>query len=291
MPRPLRRLLAAALLTALALPACAGDRVQVLYAGSLVHMMERQIGPAFEQASGYRFEGYSAGSMALAKQIKGRLRRADVFVSASPGVNEELMGAANGGWIRWYAQFAQSPLLIGYNPASKYANAIQHQRWDKALTAPGIRIGRTDPRLDPKGKYTVELLEQAQQVYHDPGLRQRMLGDADNPQQVLPEETLIGRLQSGQLDAGFFYSTETADLKIPAVKLPPPFAQKARYTVTIVANGPDPEGAEAFVAFLLGPHGRQIMRESGLELVEPATLSGDPATVPASLKPLVGATP
>jgi len=33
---------------------------------------------------------------------------------------------------------------------------------------------------------------------------------------VLPEETLVGRLQSGQLDAGFFYSTETSDLKIPA---------------------------------------------------------------------------
>ena len=57
---------------------------------------------------------------------------------------------------------------------------------------------------------------------------------------MLPEETLVGRLQSGQLDAGFFYSTETADAKIPAIPLPAGLAPKAVYTVAIVRDAPNP---------------------------------------------------
>ncbi len=87
-----------ALLAALALllgaPAArAGQPVRVLYAGSLVAMMEHAIGPAFNRASGDTFEGFFGGSKALANQIKGKLRRADVFVSSSPTVNARLMGA------------------------------------------------------------------------------------------------------------------------------------------------------------------------------------------------------
>ncbi len=70
-----------------------------------------------------------------------------------------------------------------------------------------------------------------------------MLGAPENPAQVLPEETLVGRLQSGQLDAGFFYSTETSDARIPAVTLPADIAPKAVYTVTILHDAPNPAGA------------------------------------------------
>ena len=37
--------------------------VSVLYAGSLVKLMEHSIGPAFHQASGDSFQGYASGSM------------------------------------------------------------------------------------------------------------------------------------------------------------------------------------------------------------------------------------
>ncbi len=201
-------------------------------------MMEQRVGPAFEKASGLTFQGYAGGSNGLANQIKGKLRRADVFISASPTVNATLMGAANGNWVSWYANFAESPLLIGYNAQSPFAQSLLTQRWDKALTQPGIRIGRTDPKLDPKGKFTMDLLEQAQTLYHEPDLSQRMLGDPENPAQVMPEETLVGRLQAGQLDAGFFYTTETTDLRIPAVRLPAEFNIKASYTITVLNNAP-----------------------------------------------------
>src|ERR1700751_4597586 len=80
--------------------------VDVLYAGSLVNVMEKQIGPAFDAATGYSFQGFSAGSTALANQIKGKVRQGDVFISASPTVNTSLMGPSNGNWVSWYVTFA-----------------------------------------------------------------------------------------------------------------------------------------------------------------------------------------
>src|SRR5271156_450454 len=87
--------------------AFAAGKVSVLYAGSLVNLMEHGVGPAFDKASGDTFQGFAGGSSGLANQIKGKLRQGDVFVSASPKVNDGLMGAANGDWVSWYVTFAQ----------------------------------------------------------------------------------------------------------------------------------------------------------------------------------------
>lgn len=260
--------------------------VSVLYAGSLVNLMEHGIGPAFAAAGHGRFQGYAAGSNKLANEIKGNLRRGDVFISANPKVNDDLTGPANGDWVGWYVSFAESPLVIGYNPESPLAAALKTRPWYEVLQQPGIRIGRTDPRLDPKGKLTMDLLARAAQVYTLPDLSRTVLGAPDNPAQVLPEENLVGRLQSGQLDIGFFYSTETHDLGIPAIALPPETALSAHYTATVLRDAPNPEGAAGFVAFLLGPQGRAIMQQHGLELA-PAAIVGNPASVPAAISSVI----
>jgi len=266
----------------------ADTTVNVLYAGSLVNLMERSAGPAFEQKSGDRFQGFAGGSNKLANEIKGKLRRGDVFVSANPKVDDQLTGQTNGDWVHWYVTFAESPLVIGYNPSSRFVNDLKNKPWYEVLTEPGLKLGRTDPKLDPKGALTIELLKRAEAFYNKPGLSQQIIGAPDNPAQVLPEETLVGRLQSGQLDVGFFYSTETSDAKIPAIKLPDEIAQKARYTFTILRDAPNPAGAERFVSFLLGSQGRDLLTEHGLELLKP-DLSGDGEAVPAAIKSLVDA--
>ena len=279
-------LLATALLAAPAQAAFAAGTVNVLYAGSLVNLMEHGVGPAFDKATGTQFQGFGGGSVGLANQIKGKLRKGDVFISANPKVNSALMGAANGDWVKWYVAFAQSPLVIGYNASSKFAADFKTKPWYQVLLDPGIRIGRTDAKLDPKGALTVALLKQAETFYKSPGLSQKVLGAPDNPAQVLPEETLIGRLQSGQLDVGFFYSTETSDAKIPAISLPPEIAPKAVYTVTTLRDAPNAAGADQFVAFLLGPGGRDLLKEHGLTL-QKMDLSGDATAVPQDIKAIV----
>ena len=189
------------LLAALSLaPAAHAADVNVLYAGSLVTLMEHGIGPAYDSATGNSFRGFGGGSNGLANQIKGQLRRGDVFISATPSVNDALTGPANGDWVSWYVTFAQSPLVIGYNPVSRFAADLRTKPWYEVLREPGIRIGRTDPKLDPKGALTLQLMDQAEQVYHQPGLAKAVLGAPDNPDQVRPEENLVGRLQSSASD-------------------------------------------------------------------------------------------
>jgi molybdate/tungstate transport system substrate-binding protein len=278
---------AAAALSLLTMPApFAAGTVNVLYAGSLVNLMEHGVGPAFDKASGDQFQGYAGGSVGLANQIKGKLRRGDVFISANPKVNDGLTGAANGGWVSWYVTFAQSPLVIGYNASSKFAADFKTKPWYQVLMEPGIKIGRTDPKLDPKGALTLTLMKQAETFYKSPGLSQKVLGAPDNPAQVLPEETLVGRLQSGQLDAGFFYSTETSDAKIPALSLPPGITPKAVYTVTVLHDAANATGADQFVAYLLGSDGQNLLKEHGLTPQKMA-ISGDASVVPQDIKAIV----
>jgi molybdate/tungstate transport system substrate-binding protein len=56
------KLAAIFIVTALVSAWAADTTVNVLYAGSLVNLMERSAGPAFEQKSGDRFQGYAGGS-------------------------------------------------------------------------------------------------------------------------------------------------------------------------------------------------------------------------------------
>ena len=263
--------------------AASADSINVLYAGSLANLMEHGVGPALDKATGDKVLGFAGGSNGLANQIKGRLRRGDVFISANPKVNDDLTGAKNGDWVSWYVTFAKSPLVIGYNPASRFAADLRTKPWYDVLQEPGIKIGRTDPKLDPKGALTIQLLNHAEQIEKLPGLSKRILGAPNNPAQVLPEENLVGRLQSGEIDVGFFYSTETSDLKIPAISFPANVALNAAYTVTILHNAASPAGAARFIDFLLGPGGRSVMQDHGLDVVRPS-ISGAANESPASIR-------
>jgi molybdate/tungstate transport system substrate-binding protein len=249
--------------------------VHVLYAGSLVNLMERQLGPKFAAATGYTYQGEGAGSDALANEIKGKVKQADIFISASPATNQKLQGARNGNWVSWYVTFASSPLVIGYNPNSHFAADLTSKPWRQVVAEPGFKLGRTDPATDPKGKLAVQALDQV-------GLRAM----AAEQSQVFPETELIGRLQSGQLDAGFFYSTESTSAKIATIPAAP-VSLRASYTVTVLNLAPDQAGAIAFVNYLLGADGRSVLKAAGLQLTAPPTVSGDAATIPAALHPAI----
>ena len=67
--------------------AFAEPAVTVLYAGSLVGLMERSVGPAFKQQTGEEFRGHAGGSQELAKKVKEGALQGDVFISADPKVN------------------------------------------------------------------------------------------------------------------------------------------------------------------------------------------------------------
>jgi molybdate/tungstate transport system substrate-binding protein len=285
-----------------------------MYAASLASTMESKIKGAFNQSTGYTFEGEAKGSVALANEIKGHLHRPDIFISAAPGVNTQLMGAANGNYVSWYLNFARTELVIGYNPKSKFAADFQaaangSKPWYQVLEEPGLRLGRTDPLLDPKGQATLYALQLAETYYKQPGLEQKILGADENTSQIFPEEELVAHLGAGQLDAGFFYLNEAKQANISYITLPdqvnlgnPALAStyatakwtnpktKATskgapivFTVTIPSTVQNKAGAVAFVDFLLSPQGQTILQNAGISST-PFKLTGDSSAFPASLQ-------
>jgi len=241
------------------LAAASGTPVDVYYAASLEDIMNNQIGPAFDAASGDRFVGFPGPSKMLASEIKGKLVKADVFVSAAPAVNKTLEGAANGGWVSGYHAFGKTVLEIGYDPTSKFAPQLKTEPWYKVVVLPGFHLGRTDPTTDPKGALAVEALEQGATKYNEPALKALATDKSD----VFPEADLVGRVQSGELDAGFFYAVEALAAHIPAVALTG-FSLYATYTVAVLNHAPDAAAAKVFAAFLSSPKAVAILRADGM---------------------------
>jgi molybdate/tungstate transport system substrate-binding protein len=263
--------------------AAAKGTVSVLFAGSLVNYMERYLGPSFQTADGYGFRGFGGGSTELASEIKGRVRTGDVFVSAAATADRSLEGSANGAWVSWYSAFMGSPLELAYNPNSKLGAELRHGvPWYKVLTQSGIRVGRTDPKLDPKGVLTVEAVNNASRRLHRPALAKAL-----SSFEVFPETGLVGRLQSGQLDAGFFYTVEAKNAKLATVGLAPVY-KYAAYTVTILNRAPNPTGAAALIRYLLSAARGYTLKRNGLTPITPQ-FSGRASAVPSGLRSLVGA--
>jgi molybdate/tungstate transport system substrate-binding protein len=238
--------------------------VRVLYAASLEDVMNTSIAPAFHRATGYTLAGYPAGSKELASDIKGKVRQGDVFISASPKVDATLEGRNNGNWVSWYAPFASTKLVLGYNRSSSFAGDLRTKPWYQVITQSGFRLGFTDPTLDPKGVLAVAALDAAAKKYSEPALAQIATDQSD----LFPEEDLVGRLQSGQLDAGFFYTVEASAAKIPTVSLGS-ISETATYTITALNNAPNTAGGEAFVKFLLSNQGQRLLKKVGLAYVKP----------------------
>ena len=233
--------------------------VDVLYAGSLLDLMQHQLAPAFHRATGYSVVGIANGSSALATQIKGGTEVADVFVSASPTVNRDLEGPANGNWISSFRVIGRSPLVLGYNPSSTFAAALRAKPWYDVVGRTGFLLGRTDPVSDPKGVLAVSALRDAARRYHRPVLAKL----ATSTSNVFTETSLVGELDAGQLDAGFFYAVEASAAHLKTVALVGThFA--GTYTAAVVNRAPHRAAARAFVAFLLGPQGRAILRGHGI---------------------------
>ncbi len=308
--------------------AAAAAPVRVLYAGSLVNVFAHDLGPAFTRRTGIAVLGRAGGSTALAHLIRDGLTPADVFVSADPAVNDILAPRPGAPSVRWFLTFGSTAMVIAYAPTSRFAPtlhgavdpgpagaadpALQDRAWFRVLAAPGLRLGRTDPALDPKGYRTLFVLQLAERYYHEPDLATRLLGIEENPAQIFPEEALLGRLDAGQLDAGFFYLVEAIARHLPYFTLPPalnladpawtatyahatyrdPAGVTHRgapilYTVTIPSSARNTDGAARFVAFLLGREGRDLLAARGI-LGTPILAGGQASDVPPSLRPLVG---
>ena len=280
-------LLGAAALASTVAPATAATAstskgsVDVITAGSLQDTLTALATP-FAKATGYTLVPTVGGSTGDATEIQGKTTKQDIFISAGGASEASLMGKKNGNWVSWYAQFGTTPLLLGYNPKSKFAHDLLTMPWYKVVTMPGFLIGRTDPATDPKGVLADTALDDAAKTYNLPALKTLGTETSD----VYTEQSLVGRLQAGQVDAGFFYGVEATAANLKTVTLGP-IKLTSPYMITILNHAAHPAAATAFVKWLLGSSGATILKSEGLSLDKPAMLSGSKSAVPSSLRSLV----
>ncbi len=240
----------------------AATPVSVLYAGSLVTTMEGPI-KASLAAKGIDFQGQGAGSKMLANLIASGVKMPDVFISVDPSL---VLGL--GAKVASASTFASTSLGIGWSNNSKEASLFANVAAGKetllhALQTPGLVIGRTDPRLDPKGVYTVA----AMTILAGAAGEKSVLGSDENSAQIFPEEDLLARIDTGQADVGFFYKTEATARGLHFVALPGAAAMsdKITYTIAVMKSAPHPDQANAFAQFILSGEGKAILQQAGVE--------------------------
>ncbi len=211
---------------------------------------------------GIDFQGEPGGSKELANLILAGVRSPDVFISVNPklvtGLGDRVASATT---------FAGTSLGIAWAPNSKYAALFESVAaattpLQRALETPGLRIGRTDPQLDPKGVYTIEGMT----IWLGRDGERRILGEDENPSQIFPEEDLLARIDTGQADVGFFYRTEAIARSYRFVQLPGAGALTDRitYTLAVMKHASHPAAAATFAAIILTGQGRTILEHAGL---------------------------
>jgi molybdate/tungstate transport system substrate-binding protein len=120
----------------------------------------------------------------------------------------------------WYLVFGTNAMVIAYGPGSAYAREIGPGNWADVLLRPGVRIGRSDPRVDPSGYRTVMAVELAERWYRRTGLAERLL--AAMPEQFMrrAEADLSALVQAGELDYIWTYRNLARAHRLQWVELP-----------------------------------------------------------------------
>jgi molybdate/tungstate transport system substrate-binding protein len=263
-----------------AVAAKASGDVDVLSAGSLDTLMTKSVGPAFHKATGYTLVDTSGGSSTLAADIKNKVYADDIFVSASPTVTQSLEGSKNGSWVSWYADFADSPEVLGYDPKSKFAADLRTKPWYDVVTMPGFLLGRTNPTQDPGGVLAAKALTETATAEHIPALKTLATETSDE----YPEDTEEAGIQNGQLDAAFMYAADAISQGSPYVKLVGPKSLSTlagEYTISILKGSRHTAAAAAVIKLMLGSTGKAEMKNDKFGIVSPAKVSGK--GVPSSL--------
>lgn len=214
--------------TSLALGPAAGavPVVRVLYAGSLATINDQVLGPAFSRADGIGYQGQGDATLALAREIVGGELTADLFESVGTGG----LRAVGPKLMPWAVSIASQPLVVMYNPKSRWAPEFQAIASGKRplrdlfalLGTRGLRLGRTDPETDPQGQAFVLMVHLATRLYHlPPDTPRRVLGPLENPAQVFAETALPAELQAGGVDAASGFLPQAIELRLPYIALPP----------------------------------------------------------------------
>jgi molybdate/tungstate transport system substrate-binding protein len=293
--------------------------VSVAYASSLQFLNEKVVSPAFTAADGYTFSGRGASSGELEADIASGEITPNVFES----VGGDNITPLEPKFTNWYVQYAGTSIVLAYNPNSKYASQFKAiadgskplSSLFTLLQTPGLKLGRTDPNVDPQGRDFIEMLELAQAYYHLPSdTVAKILGTSNfgsaSSSEIYAESSLDSTLESGQLDAASAFVTQAIELHLDYIPLPTAInlgsaADAASYktatvkladgktesgspqVIDITIIGPPTPAAIAFVKYTLSAAGLAQYKTGGFSLPTP-TIVGSTSSVPSAISSELG---
>jgi len=198
--------------------------------------------PKIDPNNTYNF----AGSNALATQITNGAP-ADVFASANTTLPAQLYAA---GTVEKPVTFTRNT-LVAIVPKSNPAGI--KSIYD--MTKPGVKIDIANSAVSV-GSYTLQIWKQM-------GLTAQLTAN------VVSQETdvrvVLQKVQLGQADAGFVYSTDAKTVPNDVTVIPvPAWAQpKVAYSMAVVTRSPNQAAAQAFVDKVMSPAGQAWMLKYG----------------------------
>lgn len=219
----------------------ASGTVTVLAATSLTDEFA-EIAAAFEAAHGdVEVELTFDGSARLATAIiEGA--PADVFASADEANLAKVVeaGLTEGAGTSFATNELQIVVAAG-NPLG--ITGLEDLRGDVVVSLCAVEV--------PCGSYAAEAFERA-------GLPVPSAGEEENVRGV------VSRVQLGEADAGIVYVTDVLAAEgVEGVDLGANERVRASYPAVVVADGPNPEAAAAFVAFLTSTEAQTILADHG----------------------------
>ncbi len=290
--------------------------VSLADASSLSYLNDHVVSPAFTAADGYTLSTQANASGTLEADIAAHEISPNVF-EAVGGDNITPLEPA---FTKWYIQYAGTSMVLAYNPNSKYAsqfNAIKNGTKPLSslftlLQTPGLKLGRTDPNIDPQGRDFIFMLQLAQAYYHLPAdTVAKILGTSDvgsaSSSEIYAESSLDSTLQSGQLDAASAFVTQAVELHLDYIPLPAQInlgsASLASYykanssvkiksgtkhgspqVIDITIIGTPTPAALAFVRYTLSPAGLAEYKTGGFSTITPTVFgTGVPSQVQSQL--------
>lgn len=234
---------------ALAAPGCRPSApptaaVRVFAAASLTAPVTR-IARAFEAAHPQlRVELHLAGSAQLALQLREGAS-ADVF---APADEPNLQKVADLGLLEAPPAVLATNRLAIVVPAGN-PRAV---RGLADLAREELRVALCGPEV-PAGRYARVALDRA-------GVAVRSRSDESNV------KALVAKVLLGELDACIAFATDARGKGLEAIALDPAHDVVATYPLALLRRGANASGGRDFVAFALGPAGRDILLQEGFGL-------------------------
>jgi molybdate/tungstate transport system substrate-binding protein len=207
--------------------AIAKEDIIVFHAGSLA-VPFKAVEKAFEaKYPQYDVKREASGSRAAARKISEIGRAADVMASADYKVIDNLLIPKD---AKFNAQFATNEMAIAFTPHSKYADEINAQNWPEIFLRDGVKVGHSNPNMDPCGYRSMLVTKLAESHYKMPNLFKKLFGygesykvGEENKKKVIvrPKETdLLGLIEAKAYDYLYIYKSVAEQHGLKYVTLP-----------------------------------------------------------------------